>query len=787
MRASLRLSIACSLFVLAGCRSRPTQVTLLLDSNVSATRAQTLTITALRGEHGLAELSTASIVTRLTNASSSLFPGSVAVVPRAGQPRSDLATVLAVLDVPAQQSQPALRIERLQRVRLIEHVPQQGRIFFNAECGAPSTGCTSVAASECTVGRRCIDQGLTCGDEGLCVPLELPVIVVPPETPLDATIIDARSPSSDAANARDASASDASAPDGAADSGVRLAAHLYEPMPTSTVSSRRPLLRWDPPMRGVTSTVRLCRNRGMFDACLPAMNTTLDQLPIPADLDPGVWFWRVSSSLGGVALEDSPVWQFRVPARSALAAPASFGVEPDFNGDGYADVVVGVPGGPSSVWVVSGSASGFANQTPLEITSRLSRFGSSVASAGDLNGDGFVELVVGAPDAGIIRVYWGAPTGLDPLRFTELRSSPQSMFGCSVSAGGDLDGDGYGELLVGAYLASPGGRAAAGTVSIYFGAPDGLSETRAQVLEGALAGDWFGFSVAGAMNVTGSTTKNIVVGAYGADVGAWTNVGSVTVFAAGARGVNTVPVNVYVGSSPDAEYGWSVANAGDVNGDGRSDLIVGSPWVDVGARQDSGQVHVFLSNANGLPAAPTHEFNGGDNNEYLGWSVASAGDTNNDGFDDVLLGAKGFATIAALGAEGRVSVYLGSSAGLGGAPVSVYQGRSRGALLGSSVSSACDVNGDGFSEIILGARGEAIGGQMDAGSASVYAGGVNGPVSNPLRVFVGTAASDWVGGSVASRLIAPGRSSACSAGLTRERHVSATQCAQLPCCRVRAH
>lgn len=750
MRTALRVAIACSFFALAACRYRPTQITLLLDSNVSASRPQTLTITALRGEHSLAELSTASMVTRITNASSVIFPGSVALVPRQGQPRSDVTSVLAVLDVPAQGAQPALRIERLQRLRLIEQVPQQGRMFFNAQCGAPSSGCASVAASECTVARRCIDQGLTCGDDGTCVPLELPVVVVPPETPLDATVIDARAPTTDAANTPDAA-------DASADSGVRLSAHLYRPMSTSTVTSTRPRLVWNPPFRGATSRVLLCRNRAMTDRCRPIVETAIEEVTIASDLAPGVWFWRVSSASNATPLQDSPVWQFRVRARDVATTNSSFGLEPDFNGDGFADAVVGAPGVTSSVWVIKGSAAGFANETPLVITTALARFGWSVASAGDLNGDGFAELVVGAPDAGAVRVYWGGAAGIDAMRFSELRSDPQSSFGDSVAGAGDIDGDGYGDLLVGAHLASPGGRAAAGTATVFFGSADGVSDARKQVLEGAVGGDWFGFSVAGALDHGASTDTQIAVGAYGADVGGMTNVGSVSVFTGRASGVIPASIRTYVGATANAEYGWSVANAGDVNGDGRSDLIVGSPWVDVGGRQDAGQVHVFLTGATSLGTTPAHEFNGTENNQYAGWSVAGAGDTNGDGFDDVVLGAKGFTTLVGLTSAGRATVHLGSATGLGMAPVSTYEGRVAGAELGYSVASACDLNGDGFAEIILGARAEPIAGQMAAGSASVFVGGVNGPVGAPLRVLTGMVASEWLGGSVASRALRASR------------------------------
>ncbi len=190
------LALAVLFGVVCGCRFRPTQVTLVFDSNVASERRVTLSLVALEGSRSIDELRAADgSLARRTNSASALFPGSAAVVPRTDRPRSGTMTMLAVLDAPEEDGIPAFRIERVQQLSLIEHVPQQARVFFNVECSLPSSDCTSVPASQCTLSQRCIELGQTCGDDATCVPIALPTVTVPPTVPLDAVLAtDASSP-----------------------------------------------------------------------------------------------------------------------------------------------------------------------------------------------------------------------------------------------------------------------------------------------------------------------------------------------------------------------------------------------------------------------------------------------------------------------------------------------------------------------------------------------------------------------------------------------------------------
>jgi hypothetical protein len=753
------LALGSIVAAIAGCRSRPTQLTLLLDSNVAPTRAQQLTMTALYGEQTLSALARAEgAITRLHNGERAIFPGSVAIVHNAERRASDVVTVLAVLDVAAARAQPALRVERLQRVRLIDRVPLQGRLYFNADCAAASAGCTSVEPSACTVSRRCIEQGLTCGDDGTCVGTELPVVVVPPETPLDATVVDGASRDARAMDAASDAAVDVTSDASNDASNLLIAARPIAPLSASTVTSQRPTLRWEMPAGATGALLSLCLNRAMSVGCAAPIRLAGDRAR--TNLSQGVWFWRVSAVTGAREHPASPVWQLRVGARSADGdRDTSWGTESDFNGDGATDVVVGAPNTNPRVMVFNGSAAPPMAPSQTIDGAGQARFGTSVAAA-DVNGDGFADLIVGAESGaiagasgatGTITVLNGSPSGLlTNLTAVIAGTSAAGQFGGSVAGAGDVNGDGYADVIVGAYQSAPGGRASAGTATVFLGSASGLRAAPHRVLEGALAGDWFGFSVAGAGDVNGDGFADVIVGAYGADNEAGTNAGSASVYLGSASGLSATAHRVIEGATANAETGWSVAGAGDVNGDGYSDIVLGNPWMDIAARSDSGSARVHLGSATGVQLAPSRTWDGPTVNELFGWSVSSAGDVNSDGYSDVIVGAKDASPSGRVRA-GSASVFLGGPTGPASVAATVLTGSGAGDAFGGAVACAGDFNGDRFSDVIVGAK-DSSAGLMTGGAASLFVGFANGVMTGPLRVFAGQVTSGWFGYSVASAL-----------------------------------
>ena len=173
-----------------------------------------------------------------------------------------------------------------------------------------------------------------------------------------------------------------------------------------------------------------------------------------------------------------------------------------------------------------------------------------------------------------------------------------------------------------------------------------------------------------------------------------------------------------------AFLGAAAGTAGDVNGDGYSDLIVGAPFYSGGQAQE-GRVYVFHGSATGFAATPSWIVESNTPSALFGFAAGTAGDVNGDGFDDVIVGAPLFGGPEVN--EGKVFVYLGSAAGLSATPIWTLEMNQPQGQLGIAVGTAGDVNGDGFSDVIIGAP-FLDNGQSDEGRAFVYLG------SPPARV-----------------------------------------------------
>ncbi|MGH7894418.1 MAG: FG-GAP-like repeat-containing protein, partial [Candidatus Binatia bacterium] len=360
--------------------------------------------------------------------------------------------------------------------------------------------------------------------------------------------------------------------------------------------------------------------------------------------------------------------------------------------------------------------------TQLESDQAGADFGWSVAGAGDVNGDGYADVIVGAPryDAGdeadgAAFVFLGSPTGIadgdSTTAAAQLTSDRTSFFGWSVAGPGDVNGDGYDDVIVGAFSYPSEGLGAA---FVFLGSATGIADggpaTAATQLSTPVFGA-FGHSVAGAGDVNGDGYADVIVGAPYFSEGAM-NAGAAFVFLGSASGIangsTASAATRLVSNLAGAWLGWSVAGAGDVNGDGYADAIVGAPYVDAGEFQE-GAAFVFLGGASGIasggPASASARLVSNQATALLGSSVAGAGDVTGDGYADVIVGAPHFD--AGEAAEGAALVFTGSASGIAdGDPTTAavrIESNRAGALLGSSVAGAGDVNGDGYADVILGA------------------------------------------------------------------------------------
>jgi hypothetical protein len=388
---------------------------------------------------------------------------------------------------------------------------------------------------------------------------------------------------------------------------------------------------------------------------------------------------------------------------------------PDVNGDGYHDFLVGAyfEDGPGTR---SGSAYVFDGRTgsPFHIMASpnpeyLGYFGRAVSGAGDVDGDGYDDVIVGAwgESAGGCdlagRAYVFSGDGGDVLLVLESPAPHElDLFGYAVSPGGDIDGDGCEEVLVGA-PGREGGAQNSGRVYVFDGSDGALLDTLDS--PDPFSGGDFGCSVSAVGDVDGDGRGDFVVGAH------WESDGAAHVFSGAGWGLlySLHPPAGY----DEPNFGGSVAGAGDVNADGYDDIVVGAFNPDAGVVGD-GAGYVFSGSDGVLLAAlesQDPEWDGG-----FGRSVAGLGDVDGDGCSDVAVGAWG-EDAGAWGA-GRVYVFSGGTGDLlcsleSSNPASY-------GCFGWSVSGVGDANDDGRPDILVGARCEP-GGPSEAGRAYVIA------------------------------------------------------------------
>lgn len=412
---------------------------------------------------------------------------------------------------------------------------------------------------------------------------------------------------------------------------------------------------------------------------------------------------------------------------------------------------------PVLLFLLVGAPAGIGQEIHLTVYGDRSwhTVGTEVAGLTDLDGDGFDDFVVGASDADTVsgtssggaRVHSGA-TGT--VLFELLGPAPNSSFGFSAASSGDVDGDGWTDLVVGA----PGDDTvamSAGTAWVY----SGVDGSALHVFQGASAFSLLGWSVDGAADVNRDGHADIVVGAPRADHLGYEH-GSAYVYS----GKDGSLIWRFDGTQ-DASFGSAVAAVGDVDGDTVPDIAVGADF-DSSYTWVAGAVYVF----SGRTGQVLLGAGGGQINDAFGFAVDAAGDVNQDGVPDLIVGAPqfgglypGYAQVLS-GADGSVLyTWTGdgpfdefgfSVAGLGdvdgdGYPdlavgadqvwawlgyVRVFSGRTGDLLyavegqgwagLGYSVAAGGDVNGDGFPDLLAGAPGDDTV-SLDAGSATVYA------------------------------------------------------------------
>ena len=385
----------------------------------------------------------------------------------------------------------------------------------------------------------------------------------------------------------------------------------------------------------------------------------------------------------------------------------------DINDDGFDDVVVGArrtaPGGNSdagSTYVIFGTDAGFPGILPVTSLNGSNGFvingvtagnnlGESVSGAGDINGDGIDDLIIGEPDAnnnaGAAHVIFGKATpfaasidintlsAADGFSIAGLNGSGPGFngdqFGVVVSSAGDVNNDGIGDVIIGARDATTGlNNTGAGQAFVIFGSASSfgtsfdlntLNGANGFVLDGLNTGDRTGFSVNSAGDINGDGVDDIAIGAPRADRDAqvYDNGKVYVVFGSTIVGPPSVDLEsldgtngfVFEGANGEDRTGYSVDATGDINGDGLDDLIIGSPRTDANGYSNTGTSYVVFGSNSGFAAqlspgdltgSTGFAINGyhveeGDYSATFssGSDVSGAGDINGDGIDDLLVGA----------------------------------------------------------------------------------------------------------------------------------------------------
>jgi hypothetical protein len=372
---------------------------------------------------------------------------------------------------------------------------------------------------------------------------------------------------------------------------------------------------------------------------------------------------------------------------------------------------------------IKGIANGSDPNVTLDNLQDANSYLGLSVSAGDVNGDGFGDVVAGAflsdkgsyGNAGRVYVWYGGSSGVvngsSPDVTLENLQDDDSQLGNAVSAG-DVNGDGFEDLIAGAYQANKSDYGTAGRVYVWYGGSSGVvNGSSPDVTLDNLQDDnsRLGYSVS-AGDVNGDGFEDVIAGAYNANKSDYDSAGRVYVWYGGGSGV----VN---GSSPDVTLDnlqddnsllGSSVSAGDVNGDGFEDVVAGAQQANKSDYDYAGRVYVWYGGGSGVVNGSSPDVileNLQNDDSQLGVSV-SAGDVNGDGFGDVIAGAYN-ANKGDYGTAGRVYVWYGNASGVnnGSSPdVTLENLQDDNSYLGRSVS-AGDVNGDGFEELIAGAYG----------------------------------------------------------------------------------
>jgi hypothetical protein len=365
----------------------------------------------------------------------------------------------------------------------------------------------------------------------------------------------------------------------------------------------------------------------------------------------------------------------------------------DVNNDSYDDILIGAPTDIGSadtghVYIYYGGST-MDNNADVIFSGSVdpligaASFGASISGAGDVNNDGFDDILISAGGT-VVEVYFGS-LNMDKHSDVVFSGLIDSGTWPIVSSAGDVNNDDYADVLIGSKIV--------GIAYIYYGGevPDDVADI---ILPGWAEWDYFGQSLSGAGDLNGDEIDDVIVGCdydYAGQVRAYF----------GGTPMDSIPDIIMYGEVSGDRFGYTVSGGGDLDKDGYNDIIVGGigNYMTIGGEDDQGNVSLFYGGES-MDNEAEAIFTGISSIPYFGQRVSHAGDVNNDGYPDIIVGEPSFYLNGDY--VGRAYLYFGS-ANPDNMPDITFMSETLSPHhnLGGFVSTAGDINNNGYSDVII--------------------------------------------------------------------------------------